>query len=163
MGRGSAEESKPPSTWSLPAIPILTFGPGLCSRPRPPARPEQRISGGGAGGLKEPTPLWLALLIESIRYRMSKATQDGLHQALGIGFANQMPRRARRRDGLPLRLVLDRGFDYSGRARHIKKVATYLGGGSRLKYRQIDLEKICDFLDHLVKMPKRSTKWSPSA
>jgi hypothetical protein len=38
--------------------------------------------------------------------------------------------------------------EYSGRATHIKKVAAYIGPGSRLKYRQIDIENICEFLGH---------------
>jgi hypothetical protein len=38
------------------------------------------------------------------------------------------------------------GIEYTGRATHIKKVAAYVGPGSRLKYRQSDIENICEFL-----------------
>ena len=98
--------------------------------------------------LTEPTPLWLALAIESIRYRMTKATKDGYTK---LWEADLKLKRQGETGGL-MAALLDRcwkaGVEYTGRATHIKKVAAYVGPGSRLKYRQIDIENICDFLGH---------------
>ncbi len=58
--------------------------------------------------LKDPTPLWLALLIESIRYRMTKAHPEGLRPALGVRAQEQMHERDGRRDGLAHGWVLER-------------------------------------------------------
>jgi hypothetical protein len=98
--------------------------------------------------LNEPTPLWLALAIESIRYRMTKATKDGYTK---LWEADLRLKRQGETGGL-MAALLDglwkAGVEYTGRATHIKKVAAYVGPGSRLKYRQIDIENICEFLGH---------------
>jgi tetratricopeptide (TPR) repeat protein len=98
--------------------------------------------------LNEPTPLWLALAIESIRYRMTKATKDGYTK---LWEADLRLKRQGETGGL-MAALLDglwkAGVEYTGRATHIKKVAAYVGPGSRLKYRQIDIENICEFLAH---------------
>ena len=98
--------------------------------------------------LKEPTPLWLALTIESIRYRMTKATKDGYTKL----WESDLRLKRQGETGGLMAALLDSlckaEVEYSGRATHIKKVATYVGPGSRLKYRQIDIENICEFLYH---------------
>ena len=101
-----------------------------------------------AACLKEPTPLWLALTIESIRYRMTKATKDGYTKL----WESDLRLKRQGETGGLMAALLDSlckaEVEYSGRATHIKKVATYVGPGSRLKYRQIDIENICEFLYH---------------
>ena len=98
--------------------------------------------------LNEPTPLWLALAIESIRYRMTKATKDGYTKL----WESDLRLKRQGETGGLMAALLDglwkAGVEYSGRATHIKKVAAYVGPGSRLKYRQIDIENICEFLGH---------------
>ncbi|HEX3448980.1 MAG TPA: hypothetical protein VHS97_12040 [Isosphaeraceae bacterium] len=98
--------------------------------------------------LNEPAPLWLALAIESIRYRMTKATKDGYAK---LWEADLKLKRHSETGGL-MAALLDglwkAGIEYTGRATHIKKVAAYVGPGSRLKYRQSDIENICEFLGH---------------
>jgi hypothetical protein len=98
--------------------------------------------------LNEPTPLWLALAIESIRYRMTKATKDGYTKL----WESDLRLKRQGETGGLMAALLDRlwkaGVEYSGRATHIKNVAAYVGPGSRLKYRQIDIENICEFLSH---------------
>jgi tetratricopeptide (TPR) repeat protein len=98
--------------------------------------------------LKEPTPLWLALAIESIRYRMTKATKEGYTKM----WESALKLKRHGETGGLMAALLDglckAGVEYPGRATHIKKVSAYVGPGSRLKYRQIDIESICEFLFH---------------
>ncbi len=42
-----------------------------------------------------------------------------------------------------------RGVDYPDRARHLDHLFTYLKRTTRLKYRQIDIERVCDLLGHM--------------
>ena len=44
---------------------------------------------------------------------------------------------------------LSAGIEYTGRAGHIKKVVAYLQRTTRLKYRRVDIERVCEFLGHL--------------
>jgi hypothetical protein len=39
--------------------------------------------------------------------------------------------------------------EYTGRAGHIKKVVAYLQRTTRLNYRRVDIERVCEFLRHI--------------
>jgi hypothetical protein len=96
--------------------------------------------------LAEPTPLWLALAIESIRYGMTKATQDHYTQL----FESALNRKARRETAAEIASLLTgymlSNIAYPGRERHVSLVADYLERASRLKYERREIEAVCKFL-----------------
>ncbi len=97
----------------------------------------------------EPTPLWLALLIESIRYRMTKATQKGYAKL----WEADLKKKCRSETAGEMASLLDRVPWRPDRLRrpagHIKKVVAYLQRTTRLNYRRDDIERVCEFLGHL--------------
>ena len=99
--------------------------------------------------LTEPTPLWLALLIESIRYRMTKATQQGYARMWDADLKKKCTSETAGEMASLLDGFVRSGVDYSGRAGHIKQVLAYLERTKRIKYRRVDIERVCDFLGHL--------------
>ena len=99
--------------------------------------------------LKEPTPLWLALSIESIRYRMPKATQKGYSQEWEAGLKSKCQSETAGEMATIMHAFLASKVEYTGRAGHIKKVAAYLQRTSHVNYRRVDIEHVIDFLDLL--------------
>jgi len=99
-------------------------------------------------GLVEPTPLWLALLIESIRYGMTASHQKGYRDL----WAAELKKKCRSETAGEMAALLDSyvlaGVEYPGRAGHIKQLVAYLGRTTRLKYRREDIERVCEFLVH---------------
>jgi hypothetical protein len=62
------------------------------------------------------------------------------------------------------------GVEYPGRDKHVKDVTAYLGRTTRLKYRQEDLESVCEFLKmvskrqaSLPKLVERGVKEHPGS
>jgi tetratricopeptide (TPR) repeat protein len=96
--------------------------------------------------LKEPTPLWLALLIESIRYRMSKSTQKGYAELWDADLKKKCVSETAGEMAALLDGFLTSNIEYAGRAGHVKKVAAYLQRSTRIKYRRFDIERVCTFL-----------------
>jgi cation transport regulator ChaC len=120
--------------------------------------------------LKEPTPLWLALLIESIRFGMTKATQKGYAQLWESELKNRCTSESAGEMASLMDGFLTAGIEYTGRAGHIKKIAAYLQRTTQLKYRCIDIERVCEFLGHvedkatlLEKLVKLGVKQHPSS
>jgi tetratricopeptide (TPR) repeat protein len=99
--------------------------------------------------LKDPTPLWLALLIESIRYRMTKAAQKGYAQLWESELKNKCLSQTAGEMASLMDGFLSAGIEYTGRAGHIKKVVAYLQRTTRLNYRRVDIERVCEFLGHI--------------
>ena len=99
--------------------------------------------------LKEMTPLWLALLIESIRYRATKATQDGYARLWESDLKNKCRSETAGELASLMEGFLSAGIEYPERTEHIKKVVAYLQRTTRLKYRRVDIERVCEFLGHL--------------
>ena len=101
--------------------------------------------------LVEPTPLWLALQIEAVRYKLPKATKDRFADL----WKTALKKKCRSETAGALADLIDTyvGSDtqYTGRAGHVKDVIDYLRRTTRVKYRREDLENICAFL---VKIPK---------
>jgi hypothetical protein len=97
-------------------------------------------------GLDDPTALWLALLIESIRYEMTKATQKGYAQLWESALKSKCTSEAAGEMAALLREFVVSRTEYPGRAGHIKKVVSYLQRTKRLKYRCGDIEQVCEFL-----------------
>ncbi len=121
-------------------------------------------------GLIEPAPLWLALAIQSIRYRVDQKSRAGyarhweseLKKAVKSETAGEM--------AWLLDSLLKEGVEYPGRDTHVKKLVTYLGRSVKLSYRRLDLERVCEFLGHLPekvilleKLVKRGLKEHPQS
>ena len=120
--------------------------------------------------LAEPTPLWLTLLIEAIRYKLPGVDRDRFESR----WVNALPRRSRSETAGEmadlLGAFLASGTEYPGRAGHVKQVADYLRRTTRIKYRLEDLVNVCAFLglipkerDLLDKLVKRGLKLFPKS
>jgi tetratricopeptide (TPR) repeat protein len=96
--------------------------------------------------LNDPTPLWLALAIESIRFGMTKATQKGYAQLWEAGLKNKCQSETAGEMAALMYAFLSSKVEYTGRAAHIKKVGAYLQRTSKLKYKRVDIERVCEFL-----------------
>jgi len=98
--------------------------------------------------LAEPTPLWLALLIESIRYGMTASHQKGYAEL----WAAELKKKCRSETAGEMAALLDSytlaGVEYPGRAGHIKQFLAFVERTTRLKYRREDIERVCEFLVH---------------
>jgi hypothetical protein len=108
-----------------------------------------RYLAGARALLTEPAPLWLALLIEAIRYQMPPATVDAYAQL----WQAELKKKYRSETGAELAGLLG-GFlsarvDYEGRGGHIDQVIAYLRRGARAKHRCEDFERIVEFLCQL--------------
>jgi hypothetical protein len=99
--------------------------------------------------LDEPTPLWMVLTIESIRYEMSAATRGGYANLWTADLKKKCRSETAGEMASTLHAYLQVGAPYPGRAGHEKQLAAYLKRTTRLKYRQIDIERVCTFLSDL--------------
>ena len=96
--------------------------------------------------LPEPAPLWLALHVESIRYKLTKATQNHY----GELWIRELRKKCRSETAGAMAsflidfLVLD--IDYDGRDSDATLVLKYLRRTTRVNYRLEDLEHVCEFL-----------------
>jgi tetratricopeptide (TPR) repeat protein len=96
--------------------------------------------------LTEATPLWLALLIESIRYKLPLAHQE----RFDARWTKDQCRKIRSETAGALAELMtpfvEGDAKYEGRDAHVNQVVNYLLRGSRIKYRQTDLEAVVHFL-----------------
>src|SRR5512135_3191755 len=116
----------------------------------PPDRAEALIAA-AQERLAEPTPLWLALLIEAIRYKLPQPDR-GRFEARWTGALTK--RRLAETAGALAELIasfMKGDFDYPGRAGHLKQVVDYLRRTTRLKYRPEDLARVCSLLGLIPK------------
>jgi tetratricopeptide (TPR) repeat protein len=120
--------------------------------------------------LEDPTPLWLSLAIESIRFRMTKAIQKAYTQQWEAGLDNKCRSETAGELASLMHAFLASSIEYPGRAGHIKKVVAYLQRTTRLKYRRVDIEQIVEFLGLvegketlLEKMVKLGVKQHPQS
>lgn len=118
--------------------------------------------------LPEPTPLWLALLIEARRYQLPKPLLDRFEARWTNALSKR--RKAETAGALAdlLGAFLASDISYPGRVEHVRQVADYLRPATRLKYSREDLVRICQFLiqlpeerDTAEKMARRGTKLFP--
>jgi hypothetical protein len=101
--------------------------------------------------LVEPTPLWLALAIEAIRYKLAKTTIDAYTQLWEAGLKKKVRSETAGEMAEHMHAFLVHKIDYPGRGEHFQKVVAYLKRGSRVKYRRQDIEAIVEFLVTLEK------------
>ena len=99
--------------------------------------------------LDEPTPLWMVLAIESVRYEMSAATKAGYAELWSADLKKKCQSRTAGEMALTLHTYMQAGVDYSGRSGHVNQLTAYLKRTTRIKYRQIDIEHVCAFLSDL--------------
>ena len=99
--------------------------------------------------LDEPTPLWMVLAIESIRYEMSAATKAGYAELWSADLKKKCQSQTAGEMALTLHTYMQAGVDYPGRAGHVNQLTAYLKRTTRIKYRQIDIERVCTFLSDL--------------
>ncbi len=98
------------------------------------------------GLLEEPGPLWLALLIEARRYKLSKAKREPFEQHWDGSLA--MKCRGETAGALAglLAPFLAEDVSYTGRESHVRQVVDYLRRTTRLTYRRADLAEVCGLL-----------------
>src|SRR5262249_44786957 len=120
--------------------------------------------------LPEATPLWLALLIEAIRYKLPKADRD----RFDARWTNGQCRKPRSETAGALATLMGSFVGgevmYEGRDAHGTQVTHSLRRSSRLRYRQADLMAVCTYLALLPneqglrdKMVERGLKLFPKA
>ncbi|MHC5543690.1 hypothetical protein ACYOEI_36150, partial [Singulisphaera rosea] len=99
------------------------------------------------GSLADPTPLWLAMVIESHRFQLPK---DVVQRYTAL-FDEGMKKKALAETGGKLAgLLLNylaTNIDYPGRATHVAKVREYLRKTTRLKFQKESLLLACLFLE----------------
>lgn len=101
--------------------------------------------------LSEATPLWLTLLIESIRYKLPKPERERFESRWSIAQSKKV-----RSDTAGALAELMAAFvgdevEYPGRAGHLKEVVAYLRRTTRIKYAYDDLSHVCSLLGLLPK------------
>jgi tetratricopeptide (TPR) repeat protein len=99
----------------------------------------------------EPAPLWLALEIESIRYKLPKDTIASYTQLWEAGLKKKVRSETAGEMAGHMLAFLAAKIDYPGREEHLKKVVAYLKRGTRVKYRREDIEKVVELLGNLPK------------
>ena len=101
--------------------------------------------------LPEPAPLWLSLHVESIRFKLPKATQNHY----GELWMKELRKKCRSETAGAMASFLTEflahEIDYDGRDHDAAEVLKYLRRTTRLNYRLDDLENVCEFLGHFPK------------
>lgn len=120
--------------------------------------------------LVEPTPLWFALLVESIRYKLPKPLRDRFS---GL-FQDALKKKVRGETAGALAELVNAyqvgKVEYPGRKTHLKQVVEYLRRTTRIKYLRPDLIHVCALLEQLPReralletLSKRGLKLFPDA
>ncbi|HKI21001.1 MAG TPA: hypothetical protein VKA15_24120, partial [Isosphaeraceae bacterium] len=100
-------------------------------------------------GLLEPAPLWLALAIQSIRYRADQKFRAGYARLWESELKKAVKSETAGEMAWMLDSLLNEGVEYPGRDTQVKKLVTYLARSLKLSYRRLDLERVCEFLGHV--------------
>jgi tetratricopeptide (TPR) repeat protein len=96
--------------------------------------------------LPEPTPFWLALAIEAVRFQLPKAERQRFESLWDIAASRKC--RGETAGALAELLASFVGNDiaYPGRDAHLKEVLGYLRRAARVKYAREDLGRVCALL-----------------
>ncbi|WP_406698193.1 hypothetical protein V5E97_05000 [Singulisphaera sp. Ch08] len=120
--------------------------------------------------LVEPTPLWLAILIEGVRYRLPKTTMSRFNSLWETGLTQKVKSETAGALAELLTTYLDSEVKYTGQSKHTKQLVDYLKRTTRIQYRREDLVQVCNFLrperkwhDLLEKLVMRGLKSFPDA
>ena len=101
--------------------------------------------------LVEPTPLWLALTIESTRYELTPSTVSGYTKLWTADLKKKCRSETAGEMAEQLRAFVGSKIDYKGRDQHVKDVVAYLKRMTRSKFRREDIERVVEFLRLLPK------------
>ena len=130
----------------------------------------ERLLKEAQASLAEPAPLWLALAIASRRYQMSAATTNGYVELWTSELKKKCQSQTAGEMAGLLTGCLKLGIDYPGRSTQLEKLVAYLKRTTRLKFRQTDIERICDFLAYMVehkelllKLARKGVKQHPGS
>lgn len=96
--------------------------------------------------LAEPTPLWLALAIETARYKLPKALQKQFNQQFKTAAARKATTATASALAKVMIAYVVEDVRYPGRDTHVRETLRYLGRTTRLKYLEPELTKVCMFL-----------------
>ncbi|MEW4568912.1 hypothetical protein AB1L88_13690 [Tautonia sp. JC769] len=99
--------------------------------------------------LVEPAPLWLAILIEARRYRLTKPRREPFEALWSEATAGKTRGETAGALASLMNSFLVTDIRYTGRDTHIRQVAAYLKRTTRLKYREEDLTAVCAFVGHV--------------
>ena len=101
--------------------------------------------------LPEPCALWLIFRVESIRYKLTKATQNHYADL----WKKELRRKARSETAGAmasyLTAMIVTGTEYDGRDQDAKELLKYVQRTTRMNYRLEDLEEVCEFLGQFPK------------
>jgi hypothetical protein len=100
--------------------------------------------------LVEPAPIWLALLIESVRFKMPKPTRDRYAKLWDAELKKKKRSETAGEMAGLMGAFLASDTEYTGRATHVKKLVDYLKKTTTLKYRCADIERVVEFLGELL-------------
>ena len=102
--------------------------------------------------LEEPTPLWLVLTIESTRYRFTTPRDRATPNSGPPSLKKKCQSQTAGEMASVLHAFVKSEVKYPGRARATSNTVAYLKRTTRLKFRQIDIERVCEFL---MPLPRR--------
>ena len=105
-------------------------------------------------GLPEATPLWLALLIEAIRYQLPKADRDRFEARWTAAVSKKVRGETAGALATLIAPFVAGQVDYKGRDGHIKDVVDYLRRTTRIKYAHDNLAQACSLISLLDKEKK---------
>ena len=101
--------------------------------------------------LVEPTPLWLALTIESTRYELTPSTVSGYTKLWTADLKKKCRSETAGEMAEQLSAFVGSKIDYKGRDQHVKEVVAYFKRMTRSKFRREDIERVVEFLRLLPK------------
>ncbi len=122
------------------------------------------------GLLVEPAPLWLAMLIEAGRFKLSQADRERFHADWVVALSKRCRGETAGAFAKLLGPFLADNVAFPGRDEHVRQVVDYLQRSMRTKYRCEDLIQVCSFLglaaggrDLFEKLAHRGLKLFPDA
>ncbi len=99
--------------------------------------------------LADPAPLWHALAIEAVRYKLPKPLQQRFNQDLKTALAKKVSSATAGALAELMAAYVESKIDYTGRAGHVREIVAYLRRTTRIKYTESDLTNVCLLLTSL--------------
>ncbi len=117
----------------------------------------ERLLKEAQASLPEPAPVWLAVAIASRRYQLSVATTNGYVELWTSELRKKCQSQTAGEMAGLLTGCLQRNHDYPGRGIQLEQLVGYLKRATRVKFRQMDIERVCRFLAYMPKHKARSS------
>ncbi len=96
--------------------------------------------------IAEPTPLWLLLDLQAIRYSLPKPKRERFTKLLNAGIKGKCRGDSAGEMARLLEAYLLSDQNYRGRATHLKLINDYIRRCTRNKFQEEDLRAVCSFL-----------------